>query len=82
MVSDTRTATPVRTDAKHSFPILSPFRSHATGKRFGFSTISTAGEPPGTPQAESAKLAQVEVLPQLQEDIPDVQPEPSIKFLV
>ena len=79
MVPDTHTVTPVRADAKHSFPILSLFRGHATGKRFGFPTVSTADETPGTPQAEPAKLAQVEVLPQLQ-DIPDVQPEPNINF--
>ena len=80
MVSDTHTATPVRADAEHSFPILGLFRSHATGEKFGFSAISTADETPGTPQAEPAKLAQVELLPQLQEDIPDVQPEPKHKI--
>lgn len=81
-VSDTHTAAPVRADAKHSFPILGLFRSHATGERFCFPTVSTADETPRTPQAEPAKLAQVEVLPQLQEDIPDVQPDPRLKFLV
>jgi hypothetical protein len=82
MVPGTHTAAPVCADPKHSFPILGPFRSHATGEKFGFPAISTADETPGTPQTEPAKLAQVEVLPQLQEDIPDVQPGPSIKFLV
>ena len=75
LLSDTHTATPIRADAKHSFPILGLFRGHATGERFDFPAISTADETPGTPQAEPAKLTQVEVLPQLQEDIPDVQPE-------
>ena len=69
-VSGTHTATPVCADPKHSFPILGLFRSHATGEIFGFPTVSTADETPGTPQAKSAKLAQVEVLPQLQEDTP------------
>ena len=68
-VSGTHTATPVCADPKHSFPILGLFRSHATGEKLGFPAISTADETPGTPQAESAKLAQVEALPQLQ-DIP------------
>jgi len=77
MVSGTHTATPVCTDPKHSFPI---FRSHATGEKFGFPAVSTTDETPGTPQPEPAKLAQVEVLPQLQEDIPDVQPEPNVNF--
>ena len=63
MVSDTHTTAPVRADAKHSFPILGLFRGHATGEKFGFSAVSTADETPGTPQAEPAKLAQVEVLP-------------------
>jgi hypothetical protein len=80
-VSDTHTATPVRADAKHSFPILCLFRGHATGERFGFPAVSTADETLGTPQAEPAKLAQVEALPQLQEDIPDVQLERNTKFL-
>ena len=80
-LSGTHTATPVCTDPKHSFPILGLFRSHATGEKFGFPAVSTADETPGTPQAEPAKLAQVELLPQLQ-DVPDVQPEPNIKFLV
>jgi len=61
----TTTAAPVCADPKHSFPILGPFRSHATGEKFGFPAISTADETPGTPQTEPAKLAQVEVLPQL-----------------
>lgn len=63
-----RTTAPIGADAKHSFPILHLFRGHATGEIFGFAPISTAGETPGTPQAEPAKLAQVEVLPQLQEE--------------
>ena len=79
IMSETHTATPVRADAKHSFPILALLCGHATGERFGFPAISTADETPGTPQAEPAKLAHVEVLPQLQEDIPDVQPEPKHK---
>jgi hypothetical protein len=82
MMSDTHTATPVRADAKHSFPILGLFRNHATGEQFGFPAVSTANETPGTPQTEPAKLAQVEVLPQLQEDVRDVQPEPKHRFLV
>jgi hypothetical protein len=69
---DTHTATPVRTDAKHSFPILGRFRGHATGEIFGFAPISTADEAPGASQAEPAKLAQVEVLPQLQEGHPEL----------
>lgn len=80
MVSEALTATPVGADAKHSFPILGLFRSHATGENFGFPAVSTADETPGTPQSEPAKLAQVEVLPQLQEDVPDVQPEPNTNF--
>jgi hypothetical protein len=70
MVLDAHTPTPVRADTKHSLPILRLFRSHATGERFGFPAVSTADETLGTPQAESAKLAKVKVLPQLQEDIP------------
>jgi hypothetical protein len=82
MVSGTHTATPVRADAKHSFPILGPFRGHATGEKFGFPTVSTADDTPGTPQAEPAKHAQVEVLPQLQEDIPGCSTWTQDKFLV
>ena len=61
---DPRTTPPVRADSKHSFPILNFLRSgHATGEILGLTPVSTAGEPPGTPQAEPAKLAQVEFLP-------------------
>lgn len=61
----TTTATPVCADPKHSFPILGLLRSHATREKFGFPAVSTTDKTPGTPQAEPAKLAQVEVLPQL-----------------
>jgi hypothetical protein len=75
-VPDTHTVAPVRADAKHSFPISGLFFGQATGELFGFATVSTADKTLGTPQAEPAKLAQVEVLPQLQDD-PDVQSDPT-----
>ena len=78
-VPETHTAAPVRADAKHSLPIRGLVRGHATGEVFDFAPVSTANETPGTPQAEPAKLTQVEVLPQLQ-DIPNVQRDDENKF--
>jgi hypothetical protein len=67
------TAAPVGADAKHSFPVLDLFHSNPTWEIFSFAPVSTAGETPETSQAEPPKLAQVKALPQLEEDIPNVQ---------
>jgi hypothetical protein len=75
VTGSTHTGTPVRADAKHLFPILDLLRGHASGQVFDFAAVSTAtaSEAPRAPQAEPAKLAQVEILPQLQKTCPSVQ---------